>query len=1272
MDENRKIDISAYIQEIGERLGQGHASVMIGAGFSRNAKKQPSIQDAPDWKALGDLFLRKLGIHADEEYYKKEHYMNVSKLAEQIEIVFGRPALEQILTDAIPDGKYEPSDIHKNLLKLPWVDVFTTNYDTLLERAADSVIERKYETIVNKEDLPRSSKPRIIKLHGSFPSTRPFIITEEDYRTYPQDFAPFVNTVQQSLLENTFCLIGFSASDPNFLKWIGWIRDNLGCNAPKIYMLSVDPLSTSEELWMNKHNINCIELTYFEKEEKPAKEKRNTSTELEEFLTLLEKIARENGASNWEKNEPKKKKNETDKSANIDIESSVLYERVISENEDKQNWAKKQKYTIPRRLDNHKELQPQYEKIVQAWQESRETYPNWLILSAEDRDAINSNTNYNSISSAEKLDSPHDLMFLYEFNWRLEKMLSPIDNNWINIYKSIVKRYNPYDIVGFENDSAITPTNTAQFEDTNWQEIKGRWIELQLAILRYYREEGKYEEWGALDKIIATIQDKLSEDAASRYQYERCLYSLFRLNIEDAKENLEKWTITSLLSPWIIRKAGLMAEVGMVAESSQRLTEALKAIREQLHLAPNNIDYALLSQEAYIMWMLPIVEWSVSHQHDNAQFKNRLNELKQYKCDPEGDQRSFQINSTNIMPVEKRWGFGVGEYTTVNHLDRTNPTIKKSYTFLRYMEEIGIPPRVTNATFYNKDIIENAIVCVAEYSPAWGFASCNRYILKEDTINKVWGRKMLSFTTVKEADHYANFYLSKLKECIEILRDNKEEYSYITSRKAFFCTVLSHLTVKCSENIKKKMLELLRELYKLDNTHPEEQKAVKSLAKFLFRSFSVSTIMTLLPELLDFSIISNDRTRLIEVFDYIPTPEHFPKVKPTISQKKVDNLIELLSTDSRDTAIKRLYVLNAYGLLNKSSLNRFAKALWKDIDENSLFPKNKVYYYFAFVTSLPYPEDKAPVELLHQYINKVQMPIQSRDGKQGIGFSNGNYSRFHNILGTVQCSDYVWSKDEINTLLQKLIEWWNTDKSYLKDEERIVFLSSLSVAQEFRLRFQNMIWVFKEIMTPYVALIDKQYYLPIRSILDELEEYDMPDCVAKAAFIELFHEESENLVNHLYLRLYSDNEDKCQDALDAVKLLSSSNHLDIVHLLESITQILKCRTSSYLNHYIYAIRYIIENHSDVLNTAMLEDIALCMHYLLDEVAIKQNDTVDMVQKKLINKESAIWLAISLENYYMNRSDSVPDYISAWKEQVLKDDEFADLRNIWVNAIDVRE
>lgn len=103
--------------------------------------------------------------------------------------------------------------------------------------------------------------PRIIKLHGSFPSHRPFIITEEDYRTYPVKFAPLVNTVQQSLLENVFCMVGFSCEDPNFLKWIGWIHDNLGkSSSQKIYMISVATIPEAKVKLLFEQNIIVVDL----------------------------------------------------------------------------------------------------------------------------------------------------------------------------------------------------------------------------------------------------------------------------------------------------------------------------------------------------------------------------------------------------------------------------------------------------------------------------------------------------------------------------------------------------------------------------------------------------------------------------------------------------------------------------------------------------------------------------------------------------------------------------------------------------------------------------------------------------------------------------------------------------------------------------------------------------------------------------------------------------------------------------------------------------
>jgi hypothetical protein len=239
-------DILSYLYEIAERLQTGHASVMIGTGFSKNAERGSKTRKIPLWRDLGDIFYDKLNGGPPDKRTKE--YLDPLKLAGEVESAFGRPALNNIIRSGIPDEEFQPSELHKKLLNLPWSDIFTTNYDTLLERTAESILQFRYETIINKEDLIWSTKPRIIKLHGSFPSERPFIITEEDYRTYPDRYAPFINTVQQSLLENTLCLIGFSGDDPNFLSWIGWIRDNLGTeNSPKMYLIGVLSLSIGQK-----------------------------------------------------------------------------------------------------------------------------------------------------------------------------------------------------------------------------------------------------------------------------------------------------------------------------------------------------------------------------------------------------------------------------------------------------------------------------------------------------------------------------------------------------------------------------------------------------------------------------------------------------------------------------------------------------------------------------------------------------------------------------------------------------------------------------------------------------------------------------------------------------------------------------------------------------------------------------------------------------------------------------------------------------------------
>ena len=233
---------------------------MIGSGFSRNAlKARPDANDPPTWREVAKEVYANL-YPQDGGSDPGTATSDFLRLAQEYEAAFGRSALHRFLRELIRDDDFLPGKIHTRILRLPWRDVFTTNWDTLLERASTSVADCAYSVVRNMDEIPLANRPRIVKLHGSLPSHFPLIFTEEDYRTYPTQFAPFVNTAQQAMMETLFCLIGFSGDDPNFLQWSGWVRDNLGDAAPKIYLAGWLELSSHQRRMFEDRNVVCIDL----------------------------------------------------------------------------------------------------------------------------------------------------------------------------------------------------------------------------------------------------------------------------------------------------------------------------------------------------------------------------------------------------------------------------------------------------------------------------------------------------------------------------------------------------------------------------------------------------------------------------------------------------------------------------------------------------------------------------------------------------------------------------------------------------------------------------------------------------------------------------------------------------------------------------------------------------------------------------------------------------------------------------------------------------
>lgn len=361
-----------YLNEIKKKLWENKVAVMIGAGFSKNATKEyTTVPEIPNWVQLGNIF-------------EKEMYSNISsstkdpiKLAEEYESIFGRAKLENLMIKSIPDKGYIPNDIFEKFLKLPWNDVFTTNYDTLLERASNNIYNKKYDIVEKIEQIPYSRKPRIIKLHGSFETVSPFIITEEDYRTYPKKFAPFVNTVQQSLLENDFCLIGFSGDDPNFKSWIGWIRDNLGEYKANIYLIGIFSFSEPELRRFEKLNIRIIDFSeLFD---------TNDNQKYNKMINLFIKFLQE------------------------------------GESESPLEW-------MPNHFHQDKKID--LINILEELSAERKSYPNWLVPNKSIRDEFSSQRNFfwSILFSKEfSLESNNiKIDFLYELVWRLDKSFLPI------------------------------------------------------------------------------------------------------------------------------------------------------------------------------------------------------------------------------------------------------------------------------------------------------------------------------------------------------------------------------------------------------------------------------------------------------------------------------------------------------------------------------------------------------------------------------------------------------------------------------------------------------------------------------------------------------------------------------------------------------------------------------------------------------------------------------------------------------------------------------
>ena len=1135
--------------------------------------------------------------------------MNLLNLAEQDHAAFGRRALDDLLRQEIPDEVYEPSSLHRQLLTLPWRDVFTTNYDTLLERARTSVTLKHYDVVTKKEDLLYANQPRIVKLHGSFPSP-PFVITEEDYRRYPSDHAPFVNTVRQSLLENTLCLIGFSGDDPNFLQWIGWIRDHIGSDtAPKIYLIGVfNTLNIADRQLLDRRGIVTLDLSEFSTDQGKA---------LDAFLDYL--TSRKPRAAEWP---------------------------VVSE-------------TAPEfMLDCKPE---NLAAMVVEWRRQRSEYPGWVIMPEDRRRILWQHTEkWLSLpfisSSADRagLETPLDLDLAFELTWRLDRCLLPLTEEQSTFLEEITTKY---------SDSRLRlPDGTDWTKDSVFVAIAN----IRLWLLRHYREDGLNEKWQSVREEVENDFGRLLPEHGARFRLEEVLHALFCFNPAEAKRLLMNWQSNDDLPFWEAKRAALMAELGETAAARSILETRLSAIRRQLSLKPVMGDYTLVSQESVAMLLLLTVERGTSATQLNSgdnnllgEFSERWRELKQYGCDP---RHEVELLSARLQHRTRGWTqtstvptFDIGVVTNTFHFGPDKEAYS-AYELLRMYEEIGLPYRIEHITFIQQPV-ESTLLRLRPYSPHWAMVNITR-LGNANANDRLFDREYLADLETHEVDRLFDIYLPALERTI--LMANEPDLSEARNFELLAKTlpdVFSRLCYKCSPENRTRLVDALRSIYGSKRRTMFDK--VQRFSKRLFLSMSVEERVSAVPALIDFPVPDcldeMEKQEFVNPLLTLYLPLSVQGQTLRVASQRIDDLLNQtkLAAQDREWALASLIWLHRQGELNEQQSERLAVALWDGVKASEL-PEITGFRSIVYM-NLPHPEGINPEPRVKKHL--LSIIEKQKDNTTGLADA---LDQLRHSAAVVQ-----WSKADTLELTKKFSEWWKARRHLLHRHEPTPFGSP---AKNTKHIIGKAVRALSELfLYLHVDEVSEKDIEPLRQFLADLTEHDIPTRVLEAAILKVVPDVREQVFEQLTAAMLDNDGAVVVDALWAAMVLAhvaaqEESHYQFAPVAAMLVQGVQWRHRPMLAHRLSLVACLVEKHPWFLSKEVLFSLLSGLEQLAvaTSIGIKGNDVDGMIAVR----SSAASLAFALFRHCHESGFDMPETIQIWRKICRHPNEFSEVKNSW--------
>lgn len=243
-------ELDSIITDVSSAIRRNACVYFLGSGISK-----PS--GGPNWSELLAPRAAKLGLTlspSDTDLPSVAQYIvnadagNRGPLLQHV-----KQALEHVTV---------PNDYHRSIARTSLQSIWTTNFDTLLERSLGCSTVSVKSTDSHMTAYTDTQGVELIKVHGcASASLNDLVITQQDFEDFAFNRPAMAQRLRMDLLSKKVLFLGYSYSDPDIMNAVAEARRLSKSHTLHHYLVTTADGSVRQGLWaesLRRFGIECV------------------------------------------------------------------------------------------------------------------------------------------------------------------------------------------------------------------------------------------------------------------------------------------------------------------------------------------------------------------------------------------------------------------------------------------------------------------------------------------------------------------------------------------------------------------------------------------------------------------------------------------------------------------------------------------------------------------------------------------------------------------------------------------------------------------------------------------------------------------------------------------------------------------------------------------------------------------------------------------------------------------------------------------------------